>query len=80
MDTNAFYTDTRSNRINVVFDWFVKAMGWYEKADELATDDNEDPVLRWNACARIMKRNPSLRPRPEDHTIDEIHQDDVPVP
>jgi hypothetical protein len=63
----------------VVYDWLVKAMSWYEKAEALAPDDSQDPVLRWNACVRIMKRNPSIRPRPEDQKIDEIHQDDVPV-
>ena len=63
----------------VVHDWFVQAMEWYEKAEAIAPADTEDAVLRWNACARMMKRNPEIRPRPEDQTIDEMLQDDVPV-
>ncbi len=63
----------------VIFDWFAKAMDWYEKAEPLAPQGNEDPRLRYNACARIIKRNEEIRPRPEDEEADAFMQDDVPV-
>jgi len=40
----------------------VDALLVHDKAAELAPDGNEDAVLRWNTCARILNRNPSVRP------------------
>ena len=41
------------------------AMRWYERAEALRPPDNDDALLRWNTCARIMMRN-KLVPRPEE--------------
>jgi hypothetical protein len=49
----------------VVFEWLDKAMFWYAEANTL-THDNDDPILRWNTCARIINHNPQIRPREED--------------
>ena len=47
------------------FDLFHDAMEWFEKADEMHPAGNEDAILRWNTCARmIMEKN--LKPRPRD--------------
>ena len=47
-------------------DWLQEALRYYEKAESLSADDNDDAILRWNACTRtIAKRN--LKPRPADH-------------
>ena len=27
---------------------------------------NDDAILRWNTCARILMRNPNLRPKPDE--------------
>lgn len=48
-----------------VFGWFDKAMKSYEEAIGLAPEGNDDAVLRYNTCARILNRNPSIRP--EEH-------------
>lgn len=46
-------------------EWLLEAMKFYEKADKIAPAGNDDPVLRWNTCARtIMSYN--LEERPED--------------
>jgi hypothetical protein len=29
-------------------------MTWYEKAEALRADDNDDSILRWNTCARML--------------------------
>jgi hypothetical protein len=50
----------------VAYDWFRQAMSWYEKAEKLHPAGNEDAILRWNTCARILIRNPDLKPQPED--------------
>ncbi len=50
----------------VAYDWFHEAMGWYEKAEAIRPPGNDDAILRWNTCARIITSNPDLRPRPEE--------------
>jgi hypothetical protein len=49
----------------VAYDWFRQAMESYEQAFEHAPEGNEDAVLRWNACARVINRNPDVVPEPE---------------
>ena len=49
----------------VAADWFREAMGWFEKAEALRPHGNDDAILRWNTCARLLMRNPHLAP-PED--------------
>ena len=45
-----------------------EAMQLYEKAEELRPPGNDDAILRWNACARLIMDR-SLRPSPEDSFI-----------
>ena len=45
-----------------------EAMVWYEKAEALRPTGNDDALLRWNACARIIMGN-KLAPR----TAEEVH-------
>ena len=45
-----------------------QAMNLYEKAEALRPPGNDDALLRWNACARIIMRN-NLVPR-DDEKID----------
>jgi hypothetical protein len=44
----------------VAYEWFRKAMDNYEKAIEMSPVGDEDAILRWNACARILMRNPNI--------------------
>jgi hypothetical protein len=41
-----------------------EAMGWYEKAEAVRPPGNDDPLLRWNSCARTIMRE-RLEPRDE---------------
>jgi hypothetical protein len=41
-------------------------MQHYDHAESLRPPGNDDALLRWNTCARILMRNPELRPRRED--------------
>ena len=45
---------------------FREAMDHYERAEALRPAGNDDALLRWNTCARILMRNPELRPRGEE--------------
>ena len=49
----------------MAYDWFRQAMESYEQARGHAPEGNEDAVLRWNACARVINRNPDVAPEPE---------------
>ena len=40
----------------VAYDWFRDAMSNYEKAIAVRSPGNDDAVLRWNTCARIITR------------------------
>ena len=44
------------------YELFEQAMEWFEKAEAIRPDGNDDAILRWNGCARIIKRN-NLTPR-----------------
>ncbi|OFV85867.1 MAG: hypothetical protein A2V74_07195 [Acidobacteria bacterium RBG_16_70_10] len=50
----------------VAYDLFRQAMDWYAKAETLRPPGNDDAVLRWNTCARILARHPDLRPAPQE--------------
>lgn len=36
------------------YEWYLEAMEFFEKADAIKKEDNSDPVLRWNTCARMI--------------------------
>ena len=44
-----------------------EAMEWFEKAEALRPPGNDDAILRWNTCARMLMRNPALRARPAEN-------------
>ena len=50
------------------FDSFRDAMSWYEKAEAIRPAGNDDALLRWNTCARLLQRNPQLIPAPPDRS------------
>ena len=50
----------------VAYDWYRKAMDLYEAADEHSPPDNNDAVLRWNTCVRILRQRPNVKPTPKD--------------
>ena len=47
------------------YEKFTEAMRWYEKAEGLRPAGNDDALLRWNTCARIIMQN-KLAPRLEE--------------
>ena len=49
-----------------VYEWLVDAMECYERAEALRPAGNDDAILRWNACARVLKENPNLGPAVDD--------------
>lgn len=47
---------------STAYDLFRNAMICFEKAESLRPPGNDDVILRWNGCARIIMRN-NLKPR-----------------
>jgi hypothetical protein len=52
----------------IVHGWLSEAMRQYEQAERLRPQGNDDPILRWNACARLIMRHPEVRPAEKDDT------------
>ncbi len=52
----------------IAYDWLRKAMGYYERAEALSPDNNDDAILRWNTCARMIDRNEHVEPS-EPHRL-----------
>jgi hypothetical protein len=40
-------------------------MNWYEKAETIRPPGNDDAILRWNTCARIINSNTQVAPHTE---------------
>ena len=51
---------------------FTRAMRWYTQAEALRPPGNDDAVLRWNSCARVLMESPHLRPAAEYEEIIEL--------
>jgi hypothetical protein len=45
------------------YEWYIEAMELFEKAEPLAPPYNNDTILRWNTCARMIMQY-DLRERP----------------
>jgi hypothetical protein len=50
----------------VAYEWLREAMGWYEKAEALRPAGNDDALLRWNTCARMINETPGIVARGEE--------------
>jgi hypothetical protein len=47
----------------VAYDWLRRAMEHYERAEKIRPPGNDEPILRWNTCVRILERGKQhLRP------------------
>jgi len=44
---------------------FREAMEWYEKAEAIRPSGDDDAILRWNTCARLLNESPQIVPREE---------------
>ncbi len=55
------------------YEWFAKALKAYDEALASCDPDNQDAVLRWNSCARIINTNPEVKP--DDQNTPEMFLD-----
>lgn len=52
------------------YEAFQDAMRHFEEAESLRPAGNDDSILRWNTCARILMKNPSLQPRLQERYVE----------
>ena len=67
---------------NVSCDWLRMAMSCYDKAETIRPPGNDEAILRWNACARMIERaDPSEtdRTRPPQPDLAGDFDGEVPV-
>jgi len=50
-----------------VYEWLAEAMEFFEKAEAVRPPGNDDALLRWNSCARMIMRH-HLQPMNEKYT------------
>lgn len=43
------------------YDWFAKAMDMFNEAMTVCDPKNQDAILRWNSCARILNAHPEIK-------------------
>ena len=50
----------------MAYHWLREAMSWYEKAEAQRPAGNDESILRWNTCVRLLARHEHLKPRAEE--------------
>src|SRR5216117_4443177 len=48
------------------YDLLREAMSWFERAEPIRPPGQDDAILRWNTCARIIARNNLVARGPEE--------------
>jgi hypothetical protein len=48
------------------YEWLRQAMALYERAEAVRPAGNDDAILRWNTCARLIMGDPHLAPPSEE--------------
>jgi hypothetical protein len=51
---------------DMAYHWLREAMTWYEKAEVQRPAGNDESILRWNTCVRLLARHPDVEPWPEE--------------
>ncbi len=57
----------RTGSQHTAYEWLTEAMAFFEKAEAVRPKGNDDAILRWNTCARLIM-NHNLQPRQEHYT------------
>jgi hypothetical protein len=50
----------------MAYDWIDQAMQWFAKAEAMRPAGNDESILRWNSCVRLLQRNAQLKPAPAE--------------
>ena len=53
---------------SMAYESFREALGFYDTAEAVRPSGNDDAILRWNTCVRILKRHRNLTAAPIDES------------
>ena len=56
----------------MAFAFIEKALGWYANAESLRSPSNDEAILRWNSCVRMLQRDPNLRAREQEAYVPDL--------
>ena len=45
------------------YEWLQDALDFFGRAEQVRPTGNDDAILRWNACVRLLRAQPQLQPR-----------------
>jgi len=54
----------------IAYEWLVRAMDAYDEAEPIRPAGNDDALLRWNTCARMLNTRRDVRPREEEAQVE----------
>ena len=56
----------------VAAEWFREAMAWYERAVPMRPHGNDEAILRWNTCVRMLSKHERVEgPREYEPALDD---------
>lgn len=64
----ALLARTGPGRVQSAGDLLREAMAAFERAESVKPVDNDDALLRWNACVRLLQQHPELAVVDEERT------------
>jgi hypothetical protein len=50
----------------IAYEWLRDAMDHYQMAEDVRPPDNDDSILRWNTCVRMIEHH-HLKPKTEEY-------------
>ena len=50
-------------------EWITEAMELYQRAERLRPAGDDDAILRWNSCVRLLESTPRMVPREDDPVV-----------
>jgi hypothetical protein len=50
---------------------FKQAMLHFEEAEKMRPPDNDDSILRWNRCVRLLHNLPDVQAEPEESSFED---------
>jgi hypothetical protein len=50
-------------------EWLREAMHFFERAEAVRPSHNDDAVLRWNACGRLLQHLPEPQPTDQEEPV-----------
>ena len=49
--------------VGAAYEWLMDALEYFERAERIRPPGNDDAILRWNACVRVLRQYPNLGAR-----------------